>query len=152
MGTRDSGFGIRDSGFGTRDLGASASAIRWIGGLALLIVVLAGTVITPAGVGAAGAPLSLETTAISPRAEVHSRADETRSEIGPSPSSDQPFFTRLAMFLACAHDWFAALGGLLGSGDAFSRIVTVSHTCHPGPGLYELGRWIAADSRVLTGY
>jgi hypothetical protein len=110
-----------------------------------MIVVLARTAITPAGV--AGGPVTLKTTAVHSRADVRSRADETRSEIGPSVSSDQQFFTRLATFLACSNGWFAALGGLLGNGDSFSRVVTVANTCLPGPGLFELGRWMTRNAR-----
>jgi hypothetical protein len=113
-----------------------------------MIVVLgaARAATTSPGAHAVTIPASLKTASVDASVDVHSRAGETRTEIVQFAFSDRYFFTRLAALLACSNDWFAALGGLLGNGDAFSRVVTVANTCQPGHGLYELGKWIAGNS------
>jgi hypothetical protein len=112
-----------------------------------MIVVLgaAGAAMTPAGVGVVASPSSPKPTTLALGTDVRSRADDTVTVIGPVPFSDRRFFTRLATLLACSNDWFAALGGFLGNGDAFSRVVTVANTCQPVTGLYQLGKWIAGN-------
>jgi hypothetical protein len=120
------------------------------GGVALMIVALVagGTAITPTRSHGPDTPTRLEARAVDPQVYVPPSVDGTgQSVMGLSQFTDQPFFTRLAAFLTCSGDWFAVLGGLLGYGDALSRVATVANTCHPGPGLYALGRWIAGGER-----
>jgi hypothetical protein len=71
------------------------------------------------------------------------RAGAQADPVSVSHSDDWRFFTRLASFLSCSRDWLAMVAGLFGYGNtSLSSVVALADMCHPGPGLYELGRWI----------
>jgi hypothetical protein len=71
-----------------------------------------------------------------------------RTEFG--LAGDEVFFARLASFLACSHNWLEILASLVGYGDTpLINMFAVAQTCHPGHGVYAIGRWIGSSGRTL---
>jgi hypothetical protein len=118
------------------------------GGVALMIVALVagGTAITPTRSHGPDMPTTSEARAVDPLVDAPSVDGTGQRDMSVSQFTDQYFFGPLVTFLRCSGDWFAVLGGLLGYGDPLSRVATVANTCHPGPRLYALGRWIAGGN------
>jgi hypothetical protein len=69
-----------------------------------------------------------------------------RTEVG--LAGDEGFFARLASFLACSHNWLEILASVVGYGDTpLVNVFAVAQTCHPGHGVYAIGRWIGSSGK-----
>ena len=129
------------------DIGIHGRSRSWVGKARLLgmIAALATiTTLTLAGARPSGpAPASTMMPALPPAAAAAS------VQTGVAGADEREFFTRLASFLTCSHEWLEILARLLGYGDTpLIRVVTVADTCHPGSGLYAIGRWIGGRQPV----
>ena len=107
--------------------------------LAIIIVglVTSGSVMTPVGSPLSSGPTMVEARTV----EGHSRGPSLREGVRADPvgiaaADDWEFFTQLASFLTCSHEWLAILSKLLGYGDTpLSTMVGTVDTCDPVSGL-----------------
>jgi hypothetical protein len=96
---------------------------------------------------AAGPRPDVESTPIFNRVTEPVRGDRLdRTEFG--LAGDDVFFAQLASFLACSHHWLEILASLVGYGDTpLINVFAVAQTCHPGHGVYAIGRWIGSSGK-----